>query len=246
MRKVLGILSIAAVIVIAGCQSSSSSASASVRNAAATPSSEAAMPRVSHSAAASVAPTTARTLAAAPTPTADPKAVATPSTLGVKALAVAPVIAPVAAVSCSAAMTNASPHHNQTTMVDVTTLAGAQVTAVAHYKTTNTPHSAVANAAGRAGLPFDISTASVGFAVHIDITVTLKGASGSCSTSFTPVPAVAVATAPVKITVNPLPPTPPNDAPPGATARCNDGSYSYAAHHQGACSHHGGVAVFLT
>ncbi|MFF4361166.1 DUF3761 domain-containing protein [Streptomyces bauhiniae] len=25
---------------------------------------------------------------------------------------------------------------------------------------------------------------------------------------------------------------------------CNDGSYSYAAHHQGACSHHGGVAVF--
>ncbi|MET7765881.1 DUF3761 domain-containing protein [Streptomyces sp. NPDC005393] len=30
----------------------------------------------------------------------------------------------------------------------------------------------------------------------------------------------------------------------GATAQCNDGTYSYAAHHQGACSHHGGVAVF--
>jgi hypothetical protein len=30
--------------------------------------------------------------------------------------------------------------------------------------------------------------------------------------------------------------------PPGATARCNDGSYSYSAHHQGSCSHHGGVA----
>ncbi|MGZ4493865.1 MAG: DUF3761 domain-containing protein [Nocardioides sp.] len=30
----------------------------------------------------------------------------------------------------------------------------------------------------------------------------------------------------------------------GATARCNDGTYSYAAHHQGACSHHGGVQVF--
>jgi len=29
-----------------------------------------------------------------------------------------------------------------------------------------------------------------------------------------------------------------------ATARCNDGTYSYAAHHQGACSHHGGVAEF--
>ncbi|MEV5747446.1 DUF3761 domain-containing protein [Actinoallomurus sp. NPDC052308] len=34
------------------------------------------------------------------------------------------------------------------------------------------------------------------------------------------------------------------DHPAGATARCNDGTYSYAAHHQGACSHHGGVLVF--
>jgi len=35
-------------------------------------------------------------------------------------------------------------------------------------------------------------------------------------------------------------------APPGggATARCNDGTFSYAAHHQGACSSHGGVAEF--
>ncbi|MGV9247220.1 DUF3761 domain-containing protein [Streptomyces sp. NPDC003710] len=32
--------------------------------------------------------------------------------------------------------------------------------------------------------------------------------------------------------------------PAGVTALCNDGTYSYAAHHQGACSHHGGVAVF--
>jgi hypothetical protein len=30
----------------------------------------------------------------------------------------------------------------------------------------------------------------------------------------------------------------------GATALCNDGTYSYAAHHQGACSGHGGVKVF--
>jgi hypothetical protein len=34
------------------------------------------------------------------------------------------------------------------------------------------------------------------------------------------------------------------DHPAWATAQCNDGTYSYAAHHQGACSHHGGVAVF--
>lgn len=30
----------------------------------------------------------------------------------------------------------------------------------------------------------------------------------------------------------------------GATAQCNDGTYSYAAHHQGACSQHGGVQQF--
>jgi hypothetical protein len=34
--------------------------------------------------------------------------------------------------------------------------------------------------------------------------------------------------------------------PSGATALCNDGTYSYAAHHQGACSHHGGVAQFYS
>ena len=36
-----------------------------------------------------------------------------------------------------------------------------------------------------------------------------------------------------------------SSAPSGATARCKDGTYSYAVHHQGACSHHGGVAAWL-
>ncbi len=34
-------------------------------------------------------------------------------------------------------------------------------------------------------------------------------------------------------------------SPAGATAICDDGTYSYSAHHQGSCSHHGGVAQFL-
>ncbi len=33
--------------------------------------------------------------------------------------------------------------------------------------------------------------------------------------------------------------------PPGATAQCNDGSYSFSEHHQGTCSHHGGVRRWL-
>ena len=34
-------------------------------------------------------------------------------------------------------------------------------------------------------------------------------------------------------------------APPGATALCRDGTYSYSQHHSGTCSHHGGVAEWL-
>jgi hypothetical protein len=34
-------------------------------------------------------------------------------------------------------------------------------------------------------------------------------------------------------------------APPGATARCTDGSYSFSTHRSGTCSHHRGVAAWL-
>jgi Protein of unknown function (DUF3761) len=33
--------------------------------------------------------------------------------------------------------------------------------------------------------------------------------------------------------------------PPGATALCRDGTYSFSQHHSGTCSHHGGVAKWL-
>jgi hypothetical protein len=50
----------------------------------------------------------------------------------------------------------------------------------------------------------------------------------------------------ITITLAAPPPPPPvvPAYPSGATAQCNDGTYSFAAHHQGACSHHGGVAQF--
>ncbi len=34
-------------------------------------------------------------------------------------------------------------------------------------------------------------------------------------------------------------------APPGASAKCRDGSYSFSLHRRGTCSHHGGVAEWL-
>jgi hypothetical protein len=34
-------------------------------------------------------------------------------------------------------------------------------------------------------------------------------------------------------------------APAGATARCNDGTYSFSTHRQGTCSGHGGVSAWL-
>ncbi|MBM7129385.1 DUF3761 domain-containing protein [Dyella mobilis] len=33
--------------------------------------------------------------------------------------------------------------------------------------------------------------------------------------------------------------------PPGASAQCRDGSYSFSLHHRGTCSHHGGVSQWL-
>ena len=34
-------------------------------------------------------------------------------------------------------------------------------------------------------------------------------------------------------------------APAGASATCGDGSYSFSEHHQGTCSHHGGVSRWM-
>ncbi|MCX6511721.1 MAG: DUF3761 domain-containing protein [Actinobacteria bacterium] len=42
----------------------------------------------------------------------------------------------------------------------------------------------------------------------------------------------------------PVPPPPVTVPGNGATALCRDGTYSYAAGHSGACSRHGGVAIW--
>jgi Protein of unknown function (DUF3761) len=40
-------------------------------------------------------------------------------------------------------------------------------------------------------------------------------------------------------------PSQPQTPPPGATAECRDGDWSYSQHHSGTCSGHGGVAQWL-
>ncbi|WP_409185306.1 DUF3761 domain-containing protein [Amycolatopsis sp. VS8301801F10] len=37
----------------------------------------------------------------------------------------------------------------------------------------------------------------------------------------------------------------PDSNPSGATAQCNDGTYSYSQHRSGTCSRHGGVKQWL-
>lgn len=43
----------------------------------------------------------------------------------------------------------------------------------------------------------------------------------------------------------PSPQMSPSGPPNGATAQCNDGSYSFSRHRSGTCSHHGGVRRWL-
>ena len=43
----------------------------------------------------------------------------------------------------------------------------------------------------------------------------------------------------------PSPRMSPSGPPPGASAQCNDGSYSFSTHRRGTCSHHGGVRRWL-
>jgi hypothetical protein len=43
----------------------------------------------------------------------------------------------------------------------------------------------------------------------------------------------------------PSPRQSPSGPPAGASAQCNDGSYSFSTHRRGTCSHHGGVRRWL-
>lgn len=98
----------------------------------------------------------------------------------------APVPASAAALTCRATMSDSTPEQYSNVYVRVRTAAGANVRTVAHYRTTNTTRTGKANGAGKASIKYYISSATAGYRVYVDVTVSKDGASRSCSTSFVP------------------------------------------------------------
>jgi hypothetical protein len=72
-----------------------------------------------------------------------------------------------------------------------------------------------------------------------------KGAATASAPAAAPAPAPAAPRVTRAAPARPAAPTTVSAAgPDGATAQCNDGTYSHAAHRSGACSHHGGVKTW--
>jgi hypothetical protein len=91
-----------------------------------------------------------------------------------------------ATLTCRASMSNSAPKQRSITDVLVSTVARADVATTAKYKTTNTKKNGKANLLGKATLRYNISTATVGFTVVVDVVVTSGGKSARCSTKFVP------------------------------------------------------------
>jgi len=88
---------------------------------------------------------------------------------------------------CTAWASTTSPADYHTVYIYVRTAPGVSVTTIAHYKTTDTQKTAVANAAGRATIAYYISGATPGYTVTVSVTATASSKTATCSTSFTPV-----------------------------------------------------------
>ena len=92
----------------------------------------------------------------------------------------------VAALPCSASMSNSHPKEYTTIKVNVHTAAFARVTTVAHYRTTNTTHHGTAGRRGNVSISYAIKRRHSRLPGE-GVGVVVKGSRhGSCSTSFTP------------------------------------------------------------
>jgi len=79
-----------------------------------------------------------------------------------------------------------SPADYATVYIYIRTAAGASVTTVAHYKTTDNQKTATAGGGGQATVAYYISAATPGYTVAVDITTSAGPRTTACSTSFTP------------------------------------------------------------
>jgi uncharacterized protein DUF3761 len=117
--------------------------------------------------------------------------------------------------------------------------------------------------AGCKPVPADTIPAGPGTPVTIAVSVAPPSPAPSQSPSPAPVPVVPATTAPVVAAptthatacaadeyrnvdgVCVHRPVSADQPPAGATAQCNDGTYSFSQHRSGTCSHHGGVRRWL-
>ena len=72
----------------------------------------------------------------------------------------------------------------------------------------------------------------------------LPAATNSPQPSIAPLPVISLSSSPSPQSSSTSGAIPAITWPAGATAKCNDGTYSDAVSHKGDCSHHGGVALF--
>ena len=94
--------------------------------------------------------------------------------------------APPPALRCHALMSNSRPRDRTITYVNVSTVRGASVTTVAHYRTGSQRHTGRADARGNARIAYAVGSAAPGSRVNVTVTVISGMSRGSCSTSFIP------------------------------------------------------------
>jgi hypothetical protein len=94
--------------------------------------------------------------------------------------------APDAALKCHTWPSNRNPADGSTVSIRVRTAPHASVTTAAHYKTTTHVKHGTAGDMGHKDIPYDISDATPGFKVVVDVTTSRNGVKGHCSTAFTP------------------------------------------------------------